>query len=116
MIIAGQIEKAVKLWLVGPAGHPREEVAHVNAVFPHIQENKNFIRAGIGELGLPHINMIVSDHRPPITISAAPAAQKKVHGHAPNARFVFAIDNNKRSVSRTFPYAEAVATIGPQRR
>src|SRR6266567_227519 len=41
MIVTGQIVKPIGSRLVRPPGHARREVAHVYAVFAHVEKNKD---------------------------------------------------------------------------
>src|ERR1017187_4829727 len=50
MIAAGQIIETDLLRMVGPAAHVGGEVAPVNAVFPHVQQQKSPDRAGIKKI------------------------------------------------------------------
>src|SRR5689334_2593301 len=114
MVITWQIEEAVIVRLVRPAGHASAEIAHVNAVLTHVEKDENFGWARIGEFGLFAVDFVVAEGRAPITVGSAPTAQENIHGHAANARFLFAsIKGNIGAIGWTFPNAEALAAVRP---
>jgi hypothetical protein len=91
----GQVIEAVLRGLVGPAGHARAEISHVNAILAHIEKDKHFERAGHLQLRLLHVDDVVAKNRAPISIGAAPAPQENVHGHRAHAGLLFAIHHDE---------------------
>src|SRR5688572_27316083 len=115
MVIAWQVEEAVKRRFPLPTFHARGEVAHVNAVLAHVQKNKNFGRAGIVEFGLFHVDFVVAENGAPAAVSARPATQEDVHRDAPNAWFELARHHDARTIRRTFPDRQTLSAVGPHR-
>src|SRR5688572_26905374 len=86
MVGTREIKKTIGVWLVRITIHADAKIAHVDAVFAHIEEDKDIGRAEVGtELrkfleDLPFSGGIeLGVHFPTVT------TEPKVHGHGANA-------------------------------
>lgn len=79
MVVAGKIKETVIFRAIGPTGHSGAEIAHIDAVLSHIQEDKNFGGSRVGEFSLFAVDFVIAEGRPPIAVGTAPAAEEYVH-------------------------------------
>lgn len=113
MVVAGQIVKAIAPGLVGPTGHARGKVAHVNAVLAHVEKDESVRRPGVVKFGLFQINLVGAENGTPVAVRAAPAAEEYVHGNAAHAGLELAADHHARAVGGTLPNTEVLTAVRP---